>query len=106
MVVYMYVLQCPCVDVVTLCFLVNSLTPIPIPSQARAKLAKLTTSRVPLLNANDDLSPALESALTAIFTRFDVDKDKAWSQAEIQAFAVATNGKPFHAQSVSKQCAI
>ena len=38
--------------------------------------------------------------LTEIFRRFDVDKDGVLNDAELNAYAVACNGKPFDEQTL------
>ena len=43
-----------------------------------------------LLLEADELSKPLEFALSATFVRFDLDADKKWSIAELQAFAECT----------------
>ncbi|KNE72924.1 hypothetical protein AMAG_17159 [Allomyces macrogynus ATCC 38327] len=48
-----------------------------------------------LLDDNDEITPALEAALRAIFARFDADKDGYLNVTELQAFAVATNDREF-----------
>ncbi|KAI8820679.1 uncharacterized protein EV422DRAFT_567574 [Fimicolochytrium jonesii] len=48
-----------------------------------------------LLTISDTWTPAAERALREIFARFDVDKDGALSPAEVDDFAVATNGEKF-----------
>jgi len=45
--------------------------------------------------AGDWFVPCVESALSEIFDRFDVDGDGCWNIAETQSFAVAVNGVPF-----------
>ncbi|KAI8970154.1 hypothetical protein BDF20DRAFT_916004 [Mycotypha africana] len=42
-----------------------------------------------------DLKPKVDKILEEIFKNFDKDKDNKWSLEEIQAFATATNGRPF-----------
>ena len=57
---------------------------------------KRNAKRPALLAPDGDwFLPAAESALTEIFDRFDADGDGHWTIKETQAFATATNGKPF-----------
>lgn len=56
----------------------------------------------PLLIDEDEawLTQAAEAAFTEIFKRFDVDNDGLLSFQEIQAFALAANGKKFTAKEL------
>jgi len=47
---------------------------------------------VRLTNKDGDLVGACERALTEIFTRYDVDKDGALNESELDAYAKKTNG--------------
>ncbi|KAJ2742117.1 hypothetical protein GGI20_004707 [Coemansia sp. BCRC 34301] len=51
--------------------------------------------RVELLQDNLEFTTKCETALTEIFERYDIDKDGALNDKEIQAFATFTNGSPF-----------
>ncbi|KAJ1734931.1 hypothetical protein LPJ72_002124 [Coemansia sp. Benny D160-2] len=49
---------------------------------------------VDLVQDDMEFTPKCEAALVEIFGRFDKDKDGALNDAELQAFATATNGEP------------
>ncbi|KAI9199531.1 uncharacterized protein BJ171DRAFT_517844 [Polychytrium aggregatum] len=57
---------------------------------------------IELLDDEDALIPAAAKALTEIFARFDVDQDGALNLQELNAFATATNGKPFDQESIDE----
>ncbi|KND00007.1 uncharacterized protein SPPG_04354 [Spizellomyces punctatus DAOM BR117] len=59
-------------------------------------------ARAPLLTDDDVFTPAAESALKEIFSRFDVDKDGNLSRAEIDAFAIAANGEKFDEATIEE----
>ena len=48
----------------------------------------------PLVSPRKTLSPLFERIFTEIFKRFDKDADGALSEAELDDFAVFTNGEP------------
>ncbi|KAI9175809.1 hypothetical protein H9P43_006173 [Blastocladiella emersonii ATCC 22665] len=58
--------------------------------------------RVPLLDDDDMFMPAFDKALRSIFERFDADKDGYLNVDEVQAFAVATNGKKFDEDTMAE----
>ncbi|KAJ1820570.1 hypothetical protein GGH91_002493 [Coemansia sp. RSA 2671] len=51
--------------------------------------------RAELLQDNLEFTAKCEQALAEIFERYDLDKDGALNDEEIQAFATFTNGSPF-----------
>ena len=59
-------------------------------SKAKPSKAELKAAKVGLLEKNGDLTKQMKLVLGEIFTRFDADGDDALSQAELEAFAVAS----------------
>ena len=53
----------------------------------------MVAQKQPLLDEEDAFTPLALQALTEIFQRFDLDNDGVFSQQEIDAFAIASNGK-------------
>ncbi|KAJ2485933.1 hypothetical protein IWW37_005787 [Coemansia sp. RSA 2050] len=51
--------------------------------------------RAELLQDNLEFTAKCEAALSEIFERYDLDKDGALNDKEMQAFATFTNGAPF-----------
>ncbi|RKP08082.1 hypothetical protein THASP1DRAFT_16140 [Thamnocephalis sphaerospora] len=63
---------------------------------SKSQTSTQAASALPLYDFDDDyFTPACEAALKEIFHRFDKDGDGALSDAELAAFATATNGEPF-----------
>ncbi|KAJ3055159.1 hypothetical protein HK097_011313 [Rhizophlyctis rosea] len=58
-------------------------------------------NRKPLLDDNDQFLPEVQKALLEIFDKFDLDKDGKLNNAELDAFAVASNGEPFDDASLN-----
>ncbi|KAJ3286271.1 hypothetical protein HK104_009119 [Borealophlyctis nickersoniae] len=55
---------------------------------------------VELLDGEDQFTPDAQAALLEIFARFDKDKDGALNRAELDEFAIASNGEKFDEASV------
>ena len=78
---------------------INPLSSLP-PSARVTPKSRSKLKRPAVLTADGDwFVPEAEAALSEIFDRFDLDRDGQWNIKETQAFAVATNGKPFTTES-------
>lgn len=53
-----------------------------------------------LISDDGEFHPAAEAAFLEIFTRFDVDRDGAWSDSEVQSFAMCTNYREFDVEEM------
>ena len=69
------------------------------PHSARPPPKKNPKRPVLLEDDGDWFVEKAEAALGEIFDRFDGDKDGQWTIKDTQAFAMATNGKPFNTES-------